>query len=415
MKNFLKFLTESARLKKMPRTGFVWLGIKQPETIGQHIFRVALMNWLLGRQTEPKMNLKEIIKISLVHDLCEVYAGDMTPYWGLLPKDPHKRKAMLQRWLRLPREIKEKRQQEKFKKEKKSLEKLVSRLPGPMKKELISYWLKYEKAGLNEGKFVKQADKIETLLQALEYWGSRPSSPVVGWWEEVGDLVDQPVLKNFLRQIEDTFYRKKKPGQELKFLLEVGKLKAMPRQGWVIRQVKQPETIAEHSFLLALFVWLAGQSRPLNIVRALKMSLIFEICEVYAGDATPYDDFLTGKNKKDILKKWPRFSKKEKEKRFLQDYGREKKAIEKITAGLDQALRQEIVGLWHDCKLRLTAEGKFVNQAYWLMTYLQALQYFKENKKFPIAAWCEQMREFIEDRDLLKLKKEMERQFISPN
>lgn len=57
-------------------------------------------------------------------------------------------------------------------------------------------------------------------------------------------------------------------------------------------------------------------------------------------------------------------------------------------------------------------EGKFVNQVYWLVTYLQALQYFKQNRKFPILAWYEQMREFIDDQTLLELMEEMEKKFL---
>ena len=79
----------------MPRTGFVWLGIKNPETIAQHTYRVAIMNWILGRKTKPQLNIGRVIKMSLVHDLCEVYAGDMTPYWGLLPRDKEKEKKFL--------------------------------------------------------------------------------------------------------------------------------------------------------------------------------------------------------------------------------------------------------------------------------------------------------------------------------
>ncbi|PIS17410.1 MAG: hypothetical protein COT59_00735, partial [Candidatus Nealsonbacteria bacterium CG09_land_8_20_14_0_10_42_14] len=141
MKNILNFLIEVGKLKKMPRTGFVWLGIKNPETIAQHSFRVAMMNWILGEKVRPKLDLEKVIKISLVHDLCEVYAGDMTPYWGLLPKDPQKRTEILKRWIRLPQKIKKKRDQEKFQKEKKSLEKLVKNLELSIKKEIMDCWL----------------------------------------------------------------------------------------------------------------------------------------------------------------------------------------------------------------------------------------------------------------------------------
>jgi 5'-deoxynucleotidase YfbR-like HD superfamily hydrolase len=415
MKNLLHFLIEIGKLKKMPRTGFVWLGIKNPETIAQHTFRVAIMNWILGRKTTPGLNLRKVIKISLVHDLCEVYAGDMTPYWGLLPKDKKKRKEILKRWIRLPKKIKEKRDREKLKKEKKSLQKLIKHLEPNLKKEIMNCWLEYERLYSKEGRFVKQGDKVETLLEALEYWGPEPDSPVVGWWEEVEDLVDNSILLKFLGKIEKKFYKGKKVDGKLKFLLEIGKLKTMPRTGWVLRKVKNPETIAEHSFLLAMASWILGYGKKMSLEKILKMSLIYEICEVYAGDATPYDELLSKRKRKEILKRWPRFLKREKKKRFLEDYKKEKEALEKLTSVLPAELKKEIIGLWDECKKRKTLEGRFVSQVYWLVTYLQALQYFKENKKFPILAWYEQMREFIEDLDLLRLMEEMEKKFLPKN
>ena len=90
MQEILNFLIEVGKLKKMPRRGFIWLGIKKPETIAQHVFRVAIINWILGRKVRPRLNLEKLIKLGIIHELCEVYTGDMTPYWGLLPKDKNK-------------------------------------------------------------------------------------------------------------------------------------------------------------------------------------------------------------------------------------------------------------------------------------------------------------------------------------
>lgn len=412
MKDILNFLIEAGKLKKMPRTGFVWLGIKNPETIAQHAYRVAIMNWILGRKAKPELNIERVIKISLVHDLCEVYAGDMTPYWGLLPRDKVKRREVLKRWIRLTKKIKEKRDRQKFQKEKKSLQKLIKKLEPKLRKEIMDCWLDYERLSSNEGRFVKQGDKVETLLQALEYWGPKPNSPVFGWWEEVEDLVDNPILLEFLEKIEKKFYHRKKINEELKCLLEIGKLKNMPRKGWALRRVKNPETIAEHGFLLAIVGWILGRRQKLSLEKILKMSLIHEICEIYAGDATPYDELISSDNRTTILKKWPRSSKKEKERRFLKEYKEEKKALKKITLNLPGGFKKEIIGLWDEYKKRKTPEGRFVNQLYWLTTYLQALQYFKADKKFPILAWYEQMKEFIEDSELLKLMEEMENKYL---
>lgn len=413
MEDILNFLVEVGKLKKMPRTGFVWLGIKNPETIAQHAFRVAIMNWILGIKTKPKLNLEKVIKISLVHDLCEVYAGDMTPYWGLLPEDEEKRREILKRWIRLPKKIKKGRDREKFKKEKESLQKLIKNIEPKLKKEVMECWLDYERLVSKEGRFVKQGDKIETLLQALEYWGPEPDSPVMGWWEEVENLVDNPTLLEFLEKIEKKFYQKRKINGELEFLLEIGRLKTMPRAGWVLRDVKDPETIAEHGFLLAIASWILSRKKRLNLEKVLKMSLVYEICKVYAGDATPYDKLLPSDKKEEILKTWPRFPKRQKKKRFLEDYRNKKRALRKLTLRLPLALKKEIIDLWDECRKRQMPEGNFVNQVYWVMTYLQALQYFEKNKKFPILAWREQMQEFVDEPTLLEFLKELEEKFLS--
>lgn len=413
MEEIMDFLLKIGKLKKMPRTGFVWLGIKNPETIAQHAFRVALMNWILARKTKPKMNLEKIIKISLVHDLCEVYAGDMTPYWGLLPEDPEKRLEMLKHYIRLPKALKEKRERIKHRKERAALLKLIKGLDSKTRKEIFGYWMEYERMKSPEGRFVKQGDKVETLLQALEYWGDETDSPVVGWWEEVESLVDDPALRGFLEKIEKFFYeRRKTEPSEVNFLLKIGELKRMPRKGWVLRGIKNPETIIEHAFLAAMAVWLLGRKKRLDHEKILKMSLAYEICEIYAGDATPYDKILSKGKEAEVFKRWPRFLKREKERMFLEDYRKERKALEKLTANLPQDLKRELVGLWDECKRQTTFEGTFVNQVYWLTTYLQALQYYKEDKKFPILGWYEQMRQFIYDPDLVEFLNKEEEKFL---
>lgn len=413
MEEILDFLIKVGNLKKMPRTGFAWLGIKEPETIAQHSYRVALMNWILASEGKAKMDIKKVIKTSLVHDICEVYAGDMTPYWGLLPDDPDQRLEMLKHAVRLPKVVKVKRDRIKHKKEKAALVKLLKKLEPAEKREIMDCWMNYEKMKGREGRFVKQGDKVETLLQALEYWGSAPDTPVMGWWEEVEEIVDDPVLADFLDKLRKYFYGKKTKHGIIDFLIKIGQFKKIPRRGWVIRGVKDPETIVEHAFLMALAVWLLGAKKRLNHEKMLKMSLAFEICEIYAKDETPYDKLFLKNGSHEVLKRWPKLLKKQKERQFKKDYEREKKALEKLTRDLGPKLKRELIGLWDECKRQTTFEGTFVNQVYWITTYLQALQYYKENKEFPIWGWYEQVRQYIYDPVLIRFLDIEEKKFLS--
>jgi len=96
----------------------------------------------------------------------------------------------------------------------------------------------------------------------------------------------------------------------LNFLVEIAKLKGKKRRGWVVHQIKNPETTAEHIFHLAILVWVLGKQKKLNLERAMKLALIHDLCEVYAPDLTPYDPLLPKDQKKikEVLKKWPQFT-----------------------------------------------------------------------------------------------------------
>lgn len=52
---------------------------KNPETIAGHTFHEAIMAWILSKEKRTNFNIEKMLKIALIHDLCELYAGDMTP------------------------------------------------------------------------------------------------------------------------------------------------------------------------------------------------------------------------------------------------------------------------------------------------------------------------------------------------
>jgi putative hydrolase of HD superfamily len=407
MKNILDFILKIGELKKMKRSGWVLRGVKNPETIAQHKFRVALMNWLLAETAEIPLNIERIIKISLAHDLCEVYAGDLTPYRDLLPDDHKKRKEILKRWVRLPKEVKEERARAKYLLERASLEKLVRELPLTIQKEIFNSWLDYEKMQTREGKFVRQGDKVETLLQAIEYFGTKKDSFALAWWEEVEDLVEEEALLKFLHSLERVLYKKQGKDPLLDFIMEVGRLKSMPRRGWVMRGIKKAETIADHSFWVAVIFWVLGKERNLNLERGLKMALIHEICAVYAGDYTPHDIFGKGFLRWRSWKTRPRLELSEKQKKFLVAYEKETEALQKLIEKLPSPLKQEILWLWTDFVEKKSPEADFLDQVNCLATFFQALEYWHQNKNFDIKTFIEAVLEFVHDPFLLELFNEV--------
>ena len=402
MKELVDFLIDVGKLKERKRRGWLVHQIKNPETTAGHTFRVAILAWLISRQ-KKNLNLKKVLKMALVHDLCEVYAGDETSYDPLLSKDIKEEKKInkiLDKWPNFTPTQKRKKDLNKYKKEYKSLEKLVSGLPGGLRKEILNLWEDYEKGLSREGRLVKQVDKAENYLQGMEYWAKYGKIRHKLWQRWAEETFNDPVVCEFIEGVKKKFYKKeKKKNRELDFLVEIGKLKQMVRTGWILRGIENGSTVAEDAFLLAIAVWILGERKRLNLEKMLKMSLVYEICEVYAEDKTPYEKILP-KNKlawKKILERWPRFSESEKKKRFLADYKEEKKSLERLTAKLSQDLKKEIIYLWDDCKKRKTPEGNFVSQIYWVVMMMQAIWYWKRDKNFPIRAWVEQMKEFLDN------------------
>ncbi len=401
----------------MRRRGWVQRGIKNPETIAQHTFRVALMNWFIAQESSPELNLQRVIKSSLAHDLCEVYAGDITPYDGLLTGNLKQDRETLKRWVRLSKKDREEKAREKFVREKKAFERLVSNLPRAVSAELMGAWLDYEQLYSQEGRIARQGDKVETLLQALEYLGAKGRDAMdVAWWEDTEQVVDEPILKLFIDKIENFFYKKNKPDRLLEFLLEVGKLKKLPRRGWAARGFKNPETVADHSFTVALMVWVLGAGRKdIDMERALKTALIHEICAVYAGDYTPHDIFSQGLRK--WFKAWgekPRLEQEKRQKLFLATYQKETQALQKLIQNLPTSLRNEILELWSDFVEKRCREADFVDQVNCLATYLQALEYWQKDNKFPVSIFAENAAHFCHEPQLLEFLGELNSRFALP-
>ena len=75
-------------------------------------------------------------------------------------------------------------------------------------------------------------------------------------------------------------------------LIEALGLKDVVRAGWIRAGVKQPESVAAHSWGMAM---LATQLCPehLNLQRVLELCILHDVAEVIVGDITPDDGIET--------------------------------------------------------------------------------------------------------------------------
>ncbi len=184
----------------------------------------------------------------------------------------------------------------------------------------------------------------------------------------------------------------------IKFFTEIGKLKDIERSGWVVEGIRNPESVADHSFRTALAVLVLGNGRKdLDLNRAVKIALAHDIEESQTGD---------------ILIDWKIKGFGEKAKR-LNDFekhgitkeekmGRGLEAMKNLSSILGES-GKEIFDLWKEYEEGQTKEAVFVKSVETFEMLLQAYEYEKEqNIKL---GWFEHQQNWdnIKDEQIKKL------------
>ncbi|NWG03452.1 MAG: HD domain-containing protein [Syntrophaceae bacterium] len=70
-----------------------------------------------------------------------------------------------------------------------------------------------------------------------------------------------------------------------KFMYEMGQLKRVKRSGWWIAGVKDPESVAEHTFRTAAIAYLLAHLEGVDIEKAVLMALFHDMPETRTNDA----------------------------------------------------------------------------------------------------------------------------------
>ncbi|XP_029318817.1 5'-deoxynucleotidase HDDC2 [Cottoperca gobio] len=141
MSNMLQFMKFIGQLKRVPRTGWVYRNVKKPESVSDHMYRMAMMSLTI---TDPKVNKDRCIKLALVHDMAECIVGDIAPTDNISKAEKHRR-------------------------EEEAMKHLSALLPEGLKQEIYGLWEEYETQSSPEAKLVKEFDLLEMILQAHEY------------------------------------------------------------------------------------------------------------------------------------------------------------------------------------------------------------------------------------------------------
>ncbi|KAF2431468.1 hypothetical protein EJ08DRAFT_648979 [Tothia fuscella] len=134
------------RLKSTKRAGWKRFGINHGESISDHSWRMALMTMFAS---PLNLDTNKCIKMSLVHDLAESLVGDITPVDNVPKAEKRRRETIV-------------------------IEYLTGTLLGTVDngavgKEILAIWQEFEASITAESQFTQDMDKVELLLQAIEY------------------------------------------------------------------------------------------------------------------------------------------------------------------------------------------------------------------------------------------------------
>ena len=164
----LEFLVEIDKLKSVLRQTPLMDGSRR-ENDAEHSWHLAMMALVLGEYAnQPGLDLLQVVKMVLIHDLVEIDAGDTFCY------DRDNSQAPLERELA-------------------AAERIYPLLPPEQAAELHALWLEFEARETPEARFAAALDRLQPLLHNQQTQGEA--------WRRHGISREQVVTRN--RHIEE--------------------------------------------------------------------------------------------------------------------------------------------------------------------------------------------------------------------
>lgn len=312
----------------------IWLKSGRQENDTEHSFFLGMFVILFQNDLPRGVNLERLIKMVLIHDLPEIYTGDVFAFdtKGRIGKEEREMDAA---------------------------KKLFAQLPQDLSEEFLSLFVEFEERKTLESRIARAFDKLQPVVENILSDGR-------GWWEydvtfqkieelearhlgicdaidELhGQLMSEVAEKNSTREKEPiVFQRKRHPQLQeriqkiIQFAKTLDAFTAIERQLYVTSG--HHENDAEHSWQLAMMVMLFEKDLPkeLNVFHTIKIVLIHDLVEIISGDVSVFD-----------VK--ARIGKEE----------REAKAAKKLFAQLPEDLEKEFHNLFAEYEAKQTLEAK---------------------------------------------------------
>ncbi|KNG86993.1 HD family hydrolase [Aspergillus nomiae NRRL 13137] len=155
------------------------------------MYRMSVMTMLAPPSLAPRLNLPHCMKMALIHDMAESLVGDITPVDNVNKEEKARREAEVMNYI---------------------TKNLLGSVPGGMLTgdEVMKVFQEYEDNETLESKYVHDIDKMELLLQMVEY--ERTHEVDLSEFCHVATRVQLPEIKEWaaaVLQEREAFWKKK--------------------------------------------------------------------------------------------------------------------------------------------------------------------------------------------------------------
>ncbi len=164
-----------------------------------------------------------------------------------------------------------------------------------------------------------------------------------------------------------------------KLIFEAGQLKRLPRSGWFLAGIENPESVAEHSWRASFIGLILAKMEKVDENKVVKMCLLHDLAETRIGDVNRVND------------------------RYIENKS-EKKAAEDILSGLFDNSLLDIVNEYND---RETKEAFVARDADLLEIFVQAKEYNEKiSNLWP--AWLKNQKVLLKTKSAKELANKLE-------
>jgi len=154
----IQLLLDAHRLNRIPRSGWVMRGVSDAESVADHSFGVAFIALILSEMMNQPLDQAKLLTIALLHDLPESVIGDIPAPATVHFAAGAKREA-----------------------ETGALNTLLRGLS--CAERWRSWWREFEDGETIEGRLVRDADRLDVLVQAYVYEQTTGNRRLEEFWE----------------------------------------------------------------------------------------------------------------------------------------------------------------------------------------------------------------------------------------